>query len=328
MKNKRRLAFSLFSGVGGLDLGFEQAGFTIAAAVELNKVHAQTYSKNFDNPVLCQSVTDTTRSHLYKAAGLPSRTDIDVVFGGPPCQSFSLAGHRNPADVRSRLLFEFLRVVGEVRPKFFVLENVKGLTMGACADVLKEAITVARSAGYECTPWQVLNAKHYGVAQSRERLFLLGSRCDMPLVQYPGRHASVPTCGDVLSDIPEWATGQTITQHSEKVVVRFAATLQGEREPISRFNRLHPAGVSPTLRAGTHQTKSSKGGRHTAVRPIHPTEPRCCTVRELARLHGYPDSFEFAATICDGAMQIGNSVPPPLAKAMAEMVRKAIALSH
>ena len=76
------LAFSLFSGVGGLDLGFEQAGFTIAAAVELNKVHAQTYSKNFDNPVLCQSVTDTTRSHLYKAAGLPSRTDIDVIFGG------------------------------------------------------------------------------------------------------------------------------------------------------------------------------------------------------------------------------------------------------
>lgn len=318
------VTFSLFCGVGGMDLGFEQAGFTVAAAVELNEVHAQTYAQNFSNPVLCQSVTDTTRSRLYSAAGLSNHAGVDVIFGGPPCQSFSMAGKRDPSDVRSNLLFDFLRVVGEVRPKFFVLENVKGLTMGSCAKVLEEAIAQAKEAGYTCTPWRVLNAKDYGVAQHRERLFLLGSRCDMPLIQYPTPHVGGVTCGQVLADMPKHLSGQKLTQHSSQTIARFEATEPGKREPVSRFTRLHPDGIAPTLRAGTHRQKGSKSGRHTAVRPIHHALPRCCTVRELARLHGYPDSFEFAPTICDGAMQIGNSVPPPLAKAVAMMVKAAL----
>jgi DNA (cytosine-5)-methyltransferase 1 len=329
------LAIDLFAGAGFMGLGFAQSGFRIAAAVEINPAHTKAHRLNFSSvPVLCQDVRTVRRTELYAAAGLSSRTQIDAVIGGSPCQGFSTEGHNRADDPRRSLAYEFIRIVGEVRPKHFVFENVKGLTMGKNKAVLGILIAEFARAGYDCAPWQVLDAQNYGVAQHRERLFLLGSRRDRPLINYPSPTKKV-TCEEVLGDlldggIAEQFSGSRLVKHSEAVAERFSKVAQGDRDSISRFTRLHPQGIAPTLLAGTSEG-SAKGGRHTAKRPIHYAENRVCTVRELARLHGIPDDIQLGDPIfstCDGAMQVGNSVPPPLAKAVAHEAMKTIALSE
>jgi len=323
--DKKPIVISLCSGVGGMDLGFEQAGFRIALAIESNPTHVDAYISNAPTvPTMTAGIETVGVKAIRQRAGLSRRSDIDVVIGGPPCQGFSIAGKRDPNDPRSTLVSEFVRIVGEVRPRFFVLENVKGLTMGSCKAVLDGAIADFKEAGYTCTPWQILDAQDYGVPQHRERLFLLGSRCDMPLIKYPKRSGKRIKCGDVLYSIPASASHQEPTNHSPTTLARFGQILPGEREPVSHLVRLRDNGVSPTLRAGTVRPQGSKSGRFTAVRPIHPREDRVVSVRESATLHGYPHTFQFSKTKCDALMQIGNSVPPPLAKAVAGEVLRAI----
>lgn len=128
--SSRPIAVDLFAGAGGLSLGFEQAGFAVAAAVELDPVHAAVHGYNFPQTVvLPQSITQTTGAQVRRQAGL-GRQDIDLVIGGPPCQGFSLMGQRLLEDPRNALVREFLRLIRELSPRFFLFENVKGLTVG------------------------------------------------------------------------------------------------------------------------------------------------------------------------------------------------------
>ena len=327
------IAIDLFAGAGFMGLGFGQAGFDVRAAVEINPDHVAAHQRNFPNTkVLCRSVIGLHKAEIFIAGGIPKGTDVDLIFGGSPCQSFSVQGHNRADDPRRSLAHEFIRIVGEVRPKHFVFENVKGLTQGENRAVLDQLINEFYIAGYDCSPWQVLNAKHYGVSQSRERLFLLGSRRDQSLIPYPEPFDYLVTAKDVLGDLEDRETamkltGWEITQHSPEVIARFAATEPGKRDRISRFYRLHPDGQSVTLTAGT-ATGSGKGGRHTAKRPIHYKFDRVCTIGELRALHGIPGWVQLGNpvdSICNSAMQIGNSVPPPLACAVAGEVFKTLA---
>ena len=360
----RPTAISLFAGAGGLCLGFEQAGFDVPVAVEVDPIHAATHALNFPMwETICAPVEAIQPIDIY----LKQKPPIDVIIGGPPCQSFSRGGKRDPDDARSHLLGEFVRLVAQIYPKYFVLENVKGLTQGHCRKVLEQAIADLKTAGYHLPPWQVLNAKDYGVPQNRERLFLLGSRHDLPPVHYPAPTRTV-TVQEALADIPDtessyWSLGDGrvknysvvmgrwpyarkmqclsegawmngyprewdsavlynshATEHSQAVLDRFAQVAPGERDPISRFYRLDPKGVSPTLRAGTDSSR----GKHTAPRPIHHLYDRCITVREMARLSGFPDWFRFDDRKWHGARQIGNAVPPPMAYAVAREVMNAL----
>jgi DNA (cytosine-5)-methyltransferase 1 len=283
-------------------------------------------------------------------------------------------------DPRNSLLREFVRVVDELKPSYFVFENVKGLTVGKHRSFLDEIITAFAKIGYQVRlPWSVLNAANYGVPQRRQRLILFGARKGLVLPDYPapicraadtaahGRLPKGPTCGDALMDIPnadhfsalsesdqvaistwgkpssyaremrcltseswhcgyirEWdsrlLTSSARTEHTAISQTRFADTAPGEVEPISRFFKLAPEGLSNTLRAGTDSSR----GAFTSPRPIHFAFPRCVTVREMARLHGFPDWFRFHATKWHGARQIGNAVPPPLARAVAVQVIAAL----
>jgi DNA (cytosine-5)-methyltransferase 1 len=376
----RPIGIDLFAGAGGLSLGFEQAGFDVVAAVEIDPIHAAVHSFNFPQcAVVPRSIADVTGTELRRVAGI-GRHHIDVVFGGAPCQGFSLIGHRIFEDPRNALVREFVRVVGELRPSYFVFENVKGLTVGQHRDFLYELIEAFAAIGYHLRlPWTVLNAAHYCVPQHRERLILFGAREGLPLPEYPFPlcHAADssprrslpqgPTCEDALGDLPdadifealwdsdevetvtwgppspyarelrcqskdswhsghprEWnpklLTSSNRTDHSEISQRRFAQTGPGSVEPISRFFKLAPDGLSNTLRAGTDSAR----GAFTSPRPIHYRWPRCVTVREMARLHGFPDWFRFHATKWHGARQIGNSVPPPLARAVALEVMKVL----
>jgi DNA (cytosine-5)-methyltransferase 1 len=368
---RRPIAVDLFAGAGGLSLGLEQAGFEVAAAVEIDPVHAAVHKFNFpETAVITSSVVGLTGAAIRKAANL-GRKRIDLVAGGAPCQGFSLIGHRALDDPRNSLVKEFVRLVRELDASYFLFENVKGLTIGKHRAFLEEVIAAFDEAGYAVrTPWKVLNAADFGVPQNRERLFLLGGKKGIALPEYPAPVFQPaeepinlpglplgPSCDDALGDLPDaelfdclvdkdsvevalwglpseyarqmrcveregwgygyvrnWDPGKLTssarTHHTEISRRRFAQTVEGETEPISRFFKLSPSGISHTLRAGTDSAR----GAFTSPRPIHYKYARCITVREMARLHGFPDWFRFHATKWHGAREVGNAVPPPLAR--------------
>jgi DNA (cytosine-5)-methyltransferase 1 len=358
----RPIAVDLFAGAGGLSLGFEQAGFDIAAAVEIDPIHSAIHHFNFPNTItICASVTDLTGNDIRQRANLNSR-DIDVVCGGAPCQGFSLIGQRAMDDPRNQLVFHFVRLVKELGPKYFVFENVKGLTVGTHKKFLHEVVEAFQALDYEILlPWQVLNAADFGVPQDRKRLFLIGARRGCRLPEYP-KHTNSVTVADAIMDLPNVddfdellntdkvrakfkslsryakilrgklldaenfgylrefdsnsLTDSARTVHTARSIQRFMDTPQGEVEKISRFLKLSPNGVCNTLRAGTDSAR----GAFTSPRPIHPLFPRVITVREAARLHSYPDWFRFHSTKWHGFREIGNSVPPFLARAVAAQI--------
>ena len=366
----RPTVLDVFAGVGGLALGFEQAGFDVVAALEIDPVHAATHAFNFPRcRTLCADATRVRGADVRRQLG----ARVDVVVGGAPCQGFSMIGKRALDDSRNQLVKHFVRLVVELDPSVFVLENVRGLTIGKHRQLLDEVTAEFQAAGYSVTlPWQVLNARDYGVPQDRQRLFLLGAR-GVPTLRYPLPEilSPPPTCREALDDLPnaedfdeltvsdtvrietttvglrayaremqclsndawhygyvrEWdpqlMTASLRTVHTDISRQRFRDARPGTVEPISRFYKLAADGVSNTLRAGTDSAR----GAFTSPRPIHYRYERCVTVREMARLHGFPDWFRFHVTKWNGARQIGNSVPPPLARAVAESVREALAFN-
>lgn len=376
----RPIGIDLFSGVGGMSLGFEQAGFDVVAAVEYDSVHAAAHEFNFPRcAVVPRSVVGLSGAEIREAAKIGA-AQVDVVFGGPPCQGFSMIGQRILDDPRNSLVREFVRIVRELDANYFVFENVKGLTVGDQRRFLEELIEAFRAIGYNVRlPWQVLNSASYGVPQDRERLILFGARRGLALPEYPpattlqagwdlqleglGRG---PNCADALDDLPdaeefealnlgdsvrtarwrkpsayaaemrclheeawhygykrEWDPGVlTSSARTEHTVIsrrRFRETMGGSVEPISRLFKLPAKGVANTLRAGS----DAQRGAFTSPRPIHHRYARLVTVREMARLHGFPDWFRFHVTKWNGARQIGNAVPPPLARAIAKQVMSA-----
>ena len=204
MCSRRPTGIDLFAGAGGLSLGFEQAGFDIEAAVEIDPVHCATHEFNFPNSkAICASVVDLTGAEIRRRADL-GKTDIDVVFGGAPCQGFSLMGKRALDDQRNQLVFHYVRLVGELQPKFCVFENVKGLTLGKHAQFLDELIVALGDAGYNVLlPYRVLNASDFGVPQDRRRLFLIGARKDQALPNYPDQVNQATTVWDAIGDLPD-----------------------------------------------------------------------------------------------------------------------------
>lgn len=200
----RPIGVDLFAGAGGLSLGFEQAGFDIAAAIEIDPIHCATHEYNFPrSKVICGSVTDLSGDTIRAMAGLEHR-DIDVVFGGAPCQGFSMIGKRAMDDNRNQLVFHYVRLVSELRPKYCVFENVKGLTLGKHAKFLAELVESLEEAGYNVVlPYRVLNAANFGVPQSRERLFLMAARRDQALPSYSTVSVPKVTVRDAIADLPD-----------------------------------------------------------------------------------------------------------------------------
>ncbi len=198
----RPIGIDLFAGAGGLSLGFEWAGFDIAAAVELDPIHCATHEYNFPKcKTICASVADITGKEILQQAGI--ECEVDVVFGGAPCQGFSMIGKRALDDPRNELVSHFVRLVKEISPKYFVFENVKGLTVGKHKKFLLEIIKAFEDSDYQVKlPYQVLNASDYGVPQSRNRLFLAGHRKNLTEPQYPDTLHKV-TVADAIDDLPE-----------------------------------------------------------------------------------------------------------------------------
>jgi DNA (cytosine-5)-methyltransferase 1 len=374
LASRRPIAVDLFAGAGGFSLGIEQAGFDVLVAVERDPIHAAVYAFNFpQTKVLCADITTLSGAEIQQAAFPNPKSkiqnpSIDLIIGGPPCQGFSIMGKGCVEDERNNLVFHFCRLVTELQPRYFVMENVPGMLTKRYAAFLSQLIAKFEQGGYCITQRvQVLDAADFGVPQHRRRLFLIGSReGETPLTYPKPLDLNQVTVRDAIADLPDlddfpelaktdeilltaaqleyleasaslyarqmrgleqnfpdfsfprrWnrqlLTSCRRTQHQENCSDRFNQMSAGQLDTTSRLRRLNLDGLCHTLRAGT----GSEGGRHTSPRPIHPTRPRVISVREAARLHSFPDWFRFHTTKWHGFRQVGNAVPPRLARAIA-----------
>lgn len=321
-----RLA-ALFSGAGGLDLGFKNAGFDIAWANEYDKTIWDTFAKNHPETFLDKrSICDIKNSELPQ--------NIDGVIGGPPCQSWSLAGSmKGIEDERGKLFYEYIRILNHLKPKFFLVENVKGIVSKAHYNTFQSILTLFKEAGYTCH-YNVVNAVDYEVPQTRERVFIVGFRNDLN-VQYsfPETSEKKIVLKDILDNLGD-AKPSIKTIKNIKLSFPNHEYMTGSFSSIfmSRNRRRNFDEPSFTIQAG---------GRHA---PIHPSSPkmikvdidkfefdgsmdkvRRLSVRECARIQTFPDDFIFLYDdINVGYKMIGNAVPVKLAEAFGKSIKNAL----
>lgn len=358
----------LFCGCGGFSLGAELAGFRSLVAVDVDPTLQSAYRKNFpQTKSVCGSVTDIDKSAWRQLIG---SVRPDAVIGGPPCQGFSRIGKRLKDDPRNSLIGHFYRHVEELRPKFFVMENVEGLLDSDNVDMLMSSMEKI-SKYYKVIDPIIVNASHFGAATKRRRVVVVGyDPSEVDPIDVDSILPSVPihltTVKDAISDLPSptaengdrtdfgWAqypelecslsdyarqlraappeglgwnearafhsigilSGLFKTRHSEAVTQRYASIPGGKSDSVSKSFRLEWEGLCPTLRAGTGADK----GAFQAVRPIHPGEGRVITVREAARLQGFPDWFVFHQAKWHSFRMIGNSVSPFVSRGIMEKI--------
>ncbi len=228
----KRVAISFFSGAGGMDLGFSNAGFDVRLAIELDPSCCDTLRRNLpDTRVVQADINDLTAGQICELAEV-KEGEIDCIFGGPPCQSFSLAGRREGTnDERGQLVFRFIELVRALRPKSFVLENVKGMVNwqnGVVLSEIEEMLEAPLDDGdYFAVQHKVLNAAEFGVPQNRERVFVVGTRARRPFIFPKSTHGKgkVPfvTVGDTLRDLPR-------ADPPSAVALRVSKTIKGRIE--------------------------------------------------------------------------------------------------
>jgi DNA (cytosine-5)-methyltransferase 1 len=348
----------LFCGTGGFSRGAHLAGFEVAAAYDLDPILTSSYPINFPN-------TKIFHRDISTLAGSDVERDIGGkvfgLFGGPPCQGFSDIGRRDVADPRRKLLGHFFRLVKELQPTFFVMENVRGLAYADARPLLTDAVDLIRDDSDVSDP-HIWNAADFGAATTRNRMFVIGVRKDLDspfrIADLDARRKPPATVKQALADLEgaipveegdqlpgfdcgriarrgaptEYArslrasdrtfTGNVTTTHTPEVIARFAKVRPGGMDKVGRYPRLKLSGQCPTLRAGT----GSDRGSYQSVRPIHPVLNRVITVREAARLQGFPDDHVFHPTVWHSFRMIGNSVSPIMAEAVFSAIRDRLRL--
>lgn len=320
---------SLFAGAGGMDLGFEKAGFNVVWANEYDSTIWATYEANHKAPLDKRDIREILSNEI---------PDCDGIIGGPPCQSWSEAGAlRGIKDARGKLFYDFIRILSDKQPKFFVAENVSGMLADIHRDAVKNIIKHFEKAGYTIN-MQMLNAADYDVPQDRNRVFYIGFRKDLGIeFNYPSAHNDKLTLKDAIWDLQDTALPSKANNKSNKgncnvpnheYMTGGFSTIYMSRNRVRSWNE-----QSFTIQAG---------GRHA---PIHPQAPkmlfveqnkrifvpgkehlyRRLSVRECARVQTFPDNFIFIYdNLTDGYKMIGNAVPVNLAKAVAEAVKQAL----
>lgn len=331
MRNPSPTAIDLFSGCGGFSSGMLDAGVSVIAGFDNDKRSIEAFDYNHAHRGSKGHIVDlatATGAELLEVAGVEK---VDLVFGGPPCQPFSIAGkQRGLDDHRGNLVFEFVRLVGEINPSAVVFENVANLESVDSGKVAERVRSGLTALGYKVRSG-ILNAAEYGVPQMRRRLFIIGAKGTGELkFPPPATHTSVDqrelfqdlepylTCREVIGDLPDvWEPSardvhnHEPTMHSAAMLEAFAVLAPGSRDKRSFHDRLHPDRPSYTLRAGT--------GNYTPLRPIHYQHPRVLTVRESARIQGFSDQFIWPDWIprLQQYRQVGNAVPPRLGEVLA-----------
>jgi len=338
-------AVSLFTGAGGMDIGFENAGVKVICANELNKDACDTYAANHPEVKLIRGDLTEHMEDLKEFIG------VDLVFGGPPCQGFSVAGKMDPNDARSQLIWRYLDVIELLKPKAFVMENVKALAkLEKWADVRKRYLDRVRELGYNCSYW-VLNASDYGVPQNRERVFFVGTTGEFDLSAFEAnlnsQRTEAPTLRELFGRLPE--IGSEGNPHTCTAKITLAASPVMRKSPYAGmiFNGmgrpLNLDGVSATLPASMGGNKTpivddellrnpeavdwvkeyhGKLWRKEAEAEFGPAPERLrrISIVESAAIQTFPIDYKFCGSKSAIYTQIGNAVPCQLAQVVATAV--------
>jgi DNA (cytosine-5)-methyltransferase 1 len=341
-------ALDLFCGAGGLALGAKLAGVEVVQAVEKDVHAATTYSFNFpDVSMFLGSVEDYSEINLH--------VKPDLIFGGPPCQGYSTSNQRtrtknNPTNW---LYKEFIRIVSLVEPTWVVMENVKGLIETENKYFLGSIISGFESVGYKVT-FFVLNAVEFGVPQKRGRLFIVGNKSNYSFKICQEKFQKEVTVGEAINDLPMLINGADIDRlpYRHPCSSSYAKTLRGAAESctnnivtrnadyiIERYKHIPPGGNWANIPLSLMKNYKNRLKCHTGIYHrlhndfasvvignfrknmlVHPTQDRGLSVREAARIQSFPDWFEFKGSIGFQQQQVGNAVPPILAKVVFDSI--------
>ena len=328
---------SLFSGCGGLDLGFEKAGFNIPIANEFDKTIYETFKVNHPNTRLIEGDIRNIKEEDFP-------DEIDGIIGGPPCQSWSEAGAlRGIDDERGQLFYEYIRILKNKQPKFFLAENVSGMLANRHSDAVKNIVSMFEECGYDVTI-TLVNAKDYGVAQERKRVFYIGFRKDLAIdFKFPKGSTSDDdkklTLRDIIWDLQDTAVPALPKNKHNPAAINNNEYFTGSYSTIfmsrnrvknwdeqaftvqasGRQCQLHPQ-APKMIKHGHNDCRFVEGEEHLYRR---------MTVREVARVQGFPDDFQFIYTSVDNAYKmIGNAVPVNLAYEVALAIKECLQKSQ
>lgn len=338
------IGIDLFSGAGGLSLGAAKAGIDIILSVENDKLSAETYSHNHPNSKVI--ISDIRNVKIYD---LPNPEDQTILFGGPPCQGFSTSNQKNRgADNKSNWLYtEFIRIAKLWKPEWILFENVKGITETANGIFIKSILKEINEIGYTTSHW-ILNSADYGVPQIRNRLFIIGSLNGIICQKPKPTINEYITVKDALFDLPYLSNGDSYNElpYKCKPISQYANKMRGNLDIVTenhvsrnadyiieRYKYIPQGSNWESIPSHLMKNYKDRNRCHTGIyrrlkndEPsvvignyrknmlIHPDEDRGLSVREAARLQSFPDWYEFKGSIGYKQQQVGNAVPPLLAK--------------
>lgn len=327
MKTKLKY-IDLFSGAGGFSLGFDNKGFDNVFSVDIEPNFCKTYKHNFSNHKLIEKdICELSDSEIEYHKEFD---EIDVVIGGPPCQGFSIAGNIGRTfvdDPRNRLFKEFVRVVKVVKPKFFVMENVARLYNHKKGETRKEIIKDFEKLGYK-VDCKILNSADYGVPQVRKRVIFIGTVNNVEIQFPPQEVEEYVSVKEALSSYPKLESGEESSipnhiamSHSDQMLTKMSyVTDGGDRNEIPVKIRPKSGDVRKYIKYASDKPSVCVTGDMRKI--FHYEQNRALTVRELAKLQSFPDDFVFKGNRISQQQQVGNSVPPKMAEAIAEVIIK------
>jgi DNA (cytosine-5)-methyltransferase 1 len=328
-------AVSFFSGAGGLDIGFEYAGFNNIISIESNEVFCNTLRHNNPNKIVIGPPNHS--GDIRQREEIASKIEntigdakpFDGVFhGGPPCQPFSVASNQRFSknsenfkrqgfddEEKGELIFDYFWYIMAFRPAMFLIENVAGIEEFDGSARIKKAFDKIATLGYNISPPKVVNSAYYGIPQNRIRWLIVGSRTGKPF-ELPKPNKYVTACYYVFGRSLNGVANHQTREHTAESVNRYMHLAYGCRDQLGRVDRLNPCLPSKTVIAG-----GTKGGGRSH---LHPYSPRTISVRECARLQTFPDSYEFTGATARQFTQVGNAVPPLLSYKIATQIQKSI----
>ncbi len=326
---------SFFSGGGGLDLGFEAAGFNHLASIEINELFCNTIRHNRPDwlvlgpPLHSGDIQNKEEySHLLREK-VGIKTPFEGVFhGGPPCQPFSIASNQRFSKsgenfkrtgfshTNGNLLFDFVWYIIEFKPRVFLIENVPGLLSIDDGIQIQRALEIFNKNGYNVITPQVINSADFGVPQNRSRAIILGTRSEKIVKMPEADSTSIVPCYAALTETLNGIQNHLTREHKADSVARYMKLLYGQRDQQGRVDRLNPLFASKTIIAG-----GTKGGGRSH---LHPEIPRTLSVRESARIQTFPDNYIFQGPSARQFTQVGNAVPPLLAMQLARSIYESV----
>ena len=336
---KKYKVVDIFSGIGSFHLGFQRANFNIIFSTDNNIYCEESHKFNFPNiNYFNKDILDIDEKFLNKH--LKYKTRSDVLIGGPPCQGFSTIGSRvssdplkrKKKDLRNNLVFEFVRILAILKPKIFLMENVRGILTRNQGIIFAKLMEEFDNINY-FTKYAIVNAKDYGVAQNRERVFVIGSskkiNLDFPLPTHGNDRLSLKpyvTIKDVISDlkdIEDSKNNHVPLKHKEKNLKRYKLIPEGGRMPEHKLSKeLYRKNFGNTFkRLNRNEPSLAMVPGHNAF-PIHPWYNRSLTAREAARIQSIPDKIKFFGPRHEQCIQVGNAVPTILAYKFAIHIKK------